>query len=105
MIAKSIHSILKRLGILKKRCFHFWSRTDKDRSSNDDIIFPALLFLIGASTVLWEEALQEKDPSNKLKLIFLIYGLQIVSFLLLRPVLRSILKVEQSLSIQKYILF
>ncbi|WP_061250039.1 hypothetical protein, partial [Leptospira alstonii] len=100
-----VKSSWKRLGILKKRCFHFWSRTDKDRSSNEDIIFPALLFLIGASTVLWEEALQEKDPSNQLKLISLIYGLQIVSFLLLRPVLRSILKVEQSLSIQKYILF
>ncbi|WP_061250315.1 hypothetical protein, partial [Leptospira alstonii] len=82
-----------------------WFRNNKDRSSNEEIIFPALLFFSGASTVLWEKIVNEKDPSFKLKLISLIYGLQIFSFLLLRPVLRSILRIGLPFSFLKYILF
>ncbi len=84
-----------------KRFFSLtWFPNNKNRNSFEDLIFPALLFFSGASTVLWEETLLEKDPSNKLRLIALIYGLQIFSFLLLRPILRSILKVERSLLTQ-----
>ncbi|EMJ95425.1 DNA-binding helix-turn-helix protein [Leptospira alstonii serovar Sichuan str. 79601] len=82
-----------------------WFSNNKNQSSFDDIIFPALLFFSGASMVLWEEAVNEKDPSNKLRLIALIYGLQIFSFLLLRPILRSILRIGLSFSFLKYILF
>ncbi|WP_061235405.1 helix-turn-helix domain-containing protein [Leptospira weilii] len=82
-----------------------WFRNNKNRNSFEDLIFPALLFFSGASTILWEETLQEKDPSNQLKLITLIYGLQIFSFLLLKPILRSILRIGRSFSFLKYILF
>ncbi len=84
-----------------------FTRLNRNRGKDnfEDIIIPIQFFLLWLSTTLWDTKLYELDISIKLKFVALIYGLQLVPLVLVRPALKSILGIESSfLSIVKGII-
>ncbi|EMM74745.1 DNA-binding helix-turn-helix protein [Leptospira weilii str. 2006001855] len=78
---------------------------NRGKDNFEDIIIPIQFFLLWLSTTLWDTKLYELDISIKLKFVTLIYGLQLLPLVLVRPALKSILGIESSfLSIVKGII-